>query len=285
MIIVTGATGTIGRDLVKLLSSQGVKARAVVRDPAKAAELKLPNIELVQGDLTQPATLDAAFKGGTKLFLLSAAAPNQVEMQHNAIEAAKKAGIKHVVKLSALGADLKSPISLARWHAQTEEELKKSGLAYTILQPHFFMQNLLMNAQTIKGQGAFYGAMKDGKASMIDARDISAAAAKVLTGSGHEGKTYILTGPEALSLSDAAAKLSSALGKPVKYVDVPPEGFKKSLLDAQMPDWFASDLTGMYAFFSTGAAAAVSPALREVTGSPGRNFDTFAKELAGPALR
>jgi uncharacterized protein YbjT (DUF2867 family) len=281
MILVTGATGTTGRELVKLLSSQGAKVRALVRNPGKAAELKLPNVEIVPGDLSKPATLEAAFKGAEKLLLLTNAEPAQVELQHNALEAAKRAGLKHVVKISAMGADVKSPVSLGRWHGQTEEELKKSGLPYTILQPHYFMQNLMGSAQSIKAQGAFYGAMKDGKISLIDARDIAAVAAKVLTSAGHEGKTYVLTGPEPLSMADLAGKLAAAAGKPIKYVDLPPEQLKKGLSEAGMPEWFATDMVSMQTFFATGAAAGVSPSVQELKGSPGRTFDAFAREVAG----
>lgn len=280
MILVTGATGTIGSEVVKHLAAAGQKVRALVRNPDKASGLKGPNVELVKGDLADTKTLDAAFKGAEKLFLLTNGDPKQVELQHNAIEAAKRAGVKHVVKISAMGADANSQVSLAKWHAQTEKELKESGLKWTILQPHFFMQNMMMNAESIKKDGVFYACAKDGKMAMVDTRDIAAVSAKVLTTPGHEGKTYLVTGPEGINMSEAAAKLSAAIGKPVKYVDVPADQFKKSLLGFGMPEWFASDLTSMYAWFSMGQAGTPDPIVKQLTGSPGRTFDNFARDFA-----
>src|SRR5205807_238184 len=138
-------------------------------------------VELVKGDFNDPASLDAAMKGVDRAFLLSSAGPDQVKWAHNFIEAAKKNGVKHVVKLSALGADEKSTIGLAKWHGTTENELKKSGLGWTILQPHFFMQNAMMNAGSIKAQGMVYAPMKpDAKISAVDTRDIAAVAARTL---------------------------------------------------------------------------------------------------------
>ncbi|HLL53178.1 MAG TPA: SDR family oxidoreductase [Myxococcaceae bacterium] len=281
MILVTGATGTTGSEVVKQLAAAGVQVRALVRNPQKAAGLQGSNVELVKGDLGEPGTLDAAFKGVTKLFLLTNGDPRQTELQHNAIEAAKRNGVQHVVKISALGADANSPVSLARWHAQTEQELKSSGLKWTILQPHYFMQNLMMSADTIKSQGAFYGAMKNGKVAMVDARDIAAVAVKVLTTPGHEGKTYVITGPEGLSMDEVAQKLSAVLGKPVKYVDISGEQFKQALTGAGVPEWMASDLMNMNLFFGSGAAGTPDPSAQQITGASGRTFDAFARDFSG----
>ncbi len=280
MILVTGATGTIGSEVVQQLAAAGAKVRALVRTPSKAAGLGA-NVELAQGDLGDPRSLDAALRGVEKLFLLTSGDPKQVELQRNALEAAKRNGVKYVVKISAMGADLNSPISLARWHAQTEKELKESGLKWTILQPHFFMQNLMMNAETIKSQGVFYGSTKTGKLAMVDARDIAAVAVKVLTTPGHEGKTYLITGPEGISLDEVAQKLGAALGKPVKYVDIPGDQLKQGLLGAGVPEWMASDLTNMHLWFSTGGAGTPDPVVQQITGKPARTFDTFARDFAG----
>ncbi len=279
-ILVTGATGNIGSEVVKLLSAQGEKIRALVRDPGKARKLELPGVELVKGDLSDRPSLDAAAKGVDALFLLGPAGPDQVAQQHNALEAAKAAGIKRVVKLSAVGAQKGSKIQLGDWHGQTEDELKKSGLSWTILQPHSFLQNLLMSASTIKGQGEFYGATKEGKIPLIDTRDIGAVAAAVLTTAGHEGKTYVLTGPEAVSHTQVAEKLAGAVGKPVKYVDLPPAELKKGLLGAGLPGWLAGDLVGMQQFFATGGGGKVTTAVKDLTGKAARTVDQFARDFA-----
>src|SRR5207302_7608767 len=141
--------------------------------------------------LADRASLEAAFKGGTKLFLLGPASPTQVADQHNAIEAARTAGIPHVVRSSAAGADAEAQLPLGRWHGQIDEEIKRSGLRWTILQPVSFMQNLLGSAGTIKQQGAIYGSFRDGRVAMIDARDIARVAAHALVDPGNEGKAYV----------------------------------------------------------------------------------------------
>ncbi|HYH95611.1 SDR family oxidoreductase [Hyalangium sp.] len=280
MIVVTGATGQIGSELVLQLAEKGEKVHAVIRDPKKAMHLNHPNVMFVMGDFADPKSLDAAFRGAQKLFLLTNADPKQVELQHNAIEAAKRAGIQHVVKLSALGASQDAPVSLGRWHYQTEEELKKSGLKWTILQPHFFMQNLGMMAGSVKAQGAIYAPAKDGKIAIVDTRDIAAVAAGVLTQPGHEGQTYVITGGEAISFNDIAKQIGEAIGKPVKYVDVPPEDARKSMLGMGMPEWFANDLVGLYGIFAAGHGAATTDVVQKVAKATPRTFAQFAKENA-----
>lgn len=278
MIFVTGATGQIGSEVVRQLAEKGEKVRALIRDPKKAAHLNHPNVMFVSGDLSDPKSLDAAFKGAQKLFLLTSGDPKQVELQHNALEAAKRAGIQHVVKVSALGASKDAQVNLGRWHYQTEEELKQSGMKWTILQPHFFMQNLAMMAGSIKGQGALYAPLKDGKISMVDSRDIAAVAVGVLTEPGHEGQSYVITGGEAVSFHDIAKQLGDALGKPVKYVDIPQEDARKSMQGMGMPEWFVSDLLGMYGFFATGNAAFTTDVVQKVGKMAPRTFAQFAKD-------
>ncbi|MHB8874722.1 MAG: SDR family oxidoreductase [Myxococcaceae bacterium] len=278
MILVTGGTGTVGSEVVKQLASAGIRFRLLARNPDKA--IRSPGIEVVKGDLSDAAALASALAGVDKLFLLSSSMPGSVELVKGVIDAAKKAGVKHVVRLSAAGADAASPIQLARWHAQTEKDLKASGMAWTVLQPGYFMQNFLGSAAGIKKDGAFYGCMGQGKASLVDARDIAAVAVACLTGEGHAGKTYAITGGEALSQDDAAMKLSAAVGKQVKYVDLPPEQFKQGLLSAGLPDWLAADYVTMHRFFSTGAAAGSAPTVRALTGKTPRGFDAFARDYA-----
>lgn len=275
MIVVTGATGNIGKALVEQLAASGAKYRVVARDPAKASK---SGGEVVKGDLSDPKSLEAAFKGADELFLLAAAGPDMSKMEKNAIDAAKKAGVKHVVLLSTAGADEKSPVKLAQWHAASEKALKDSGLKWTILQPNYFMQNLFSSAPTIKGDGAFYAPLNDGKVAMVDARDIAAVAAKALTTGGHEGKTYYVSGPAALPFADLAAIFTKKLGKTVKYVNVPPADFKKSLLSAGIPEWFASDFVALYGAFAQNYGAQVSTTVKDVTGKPARDVESFIGE-------
>jgi uncharacterized protein YbjT (DUF2867 family) len=158
--------------------------------------------------------------------------------------------------------------------------LAASGLPYTILQPNSFHQNLLWSAATIKDQGAFYLPVGEARQSLVDVRDIAAVAVAVLTGSGHEGQTYEITGPESLSYHDVAAKLSAALGKPVNYVPVPPEAALDSMLKSGMPEWNARAVTDLYGAFATGAYARTTDTAGRLTGKPPIPFEQFARDFA-----
>ena len=222
-ILVTGATGNVGSLIIPILTNLGADVRALTRDESKAQGLKDSGVEVVVGDLEQPDTLGAAFRGVDKVLLITPPNPNQVIQAANGIQAAKRAASPFIVRLSA-GAVQGMPGALPRvsaQHAEIDEMLKASGLSYNILRPHFFMQNTMMAAQTVASEGAVYMPIKDGNIGMIDARDIVDVAVKVLTGNGHEGKTYTLTGPASISFHEVAAALSKAVGKQVTYVDVP----------------------------------------------------------------
>ncbi len=280
MILIIGGTGTVGSEVVKQLAATGQKFRVLARDPKKVPAL--PNIEVAKGDLTDLASVETALKGVEKLFLLTNSTPDSTALQNKVVDAAKKADVKHVVRLSVLGADKSSPVQLAQWHAAADEHLKKSGLKWTILQPGGFVQNILGSAKTVK-EGAIYGTAGEGKTPMIDARDIAAVAVKALTTPGHDGKTYPLTGKEPLSYADIAAKISKAIGKPVKYVDLPPEQFKGALVGAGLPEWLAKDYLSMHAYQKSGGAAAIDPSLGALIGNV-RTFDDFLSAY-GAAFR
>ncbi|HZE89355.1 MAG TPA: SDR family oxidoreductase [Verrucomicrobiae bacterium] len=281
MILVTGATGNTGMEVVRQVTARGGRVRALVRSPEKAVTVTGGGgIETAAGDLAHPETLARALAGIEKVFLLSTGDPRQVELQGNLVVAAKKSGVKHIVKMSALGAALNSPSALARWHAQTENQIEKSGMAFTHLRPHFFMQNVLMFAPTIAKDGSMYAPMRDGRIGLVDTRDIAAVAAVALTGPGHEGKAYDITGPEALSFADLAAKVGAATGRSVKYVDVPPAAAKQAMLGMGMKEWMADNMIAIYGGFAEGHAAAVTDIVPRVTGRPGRTFDQFVKEYA-----
>lgn len=249
MILITGATGTNGIEIVKFLSRSGVACRALVRDPQKAATFSdLSGVEIVQGDLARPESLAPTLEGVDKALLCSSISPGLVELQGNFIRAAKAAGVRYVVKFSGMDADIRSEWRFLRWHAEAERALEDSGLAFAHLQPNQFMQVYLRFQPTVASQGKFYAASKDSLVSPVDVRDIAAVAVAVLTGSGHEGKKYVITGPEALTYSDVADKLSSAIGKKVTYVDTPLEAAKKAILDSGAPEWFAEGQMEQFRF-------------------------------------
>ena len=229
MILVTGATGHVGSELVRLLAEQGAPARALVHSPDKAAPIQRLGLQTALGDFEQPDTLDAAMAGCDHLFLLSPPSPRQPQQEQHVIDAAKRAGVSRVVKKTVLGADPDAPVVFGRWHGQIEQHLAQSGLAHTLLQPNSFMQNFLLSAQPVADQGALYGMTGAGRTSYIDTRDIAAVAAQVLTSPGHQGQRYTLTGPEALSAAEVAERLSTATGRQVRYVNMAPDAFGQAL--------------------------------------------------------
>lgn len=280
MILITSAPGNNANAVIRELTGAGVRVRALVRNPNSVAEIKGPLVEVAVGDFLDPASLDAAVRDVEKAFLIPPSDPRAVEMHVNFIRAAKRAGTRHIVKLSVAGADVNSPVRVARRHAEGEKELEASGIPFTHLRPNAFMQNFLGLAPTIVSQGALYQPAADGKVSHVDVRDIAAVAAKALTENGHEGKAYVLTGPEALSYAEAASKLSTAIGKPVKYVNVTPEDFKKSLLGWGIPEWMADGLNELYAAIRAGYCGFVTNTVEEVAKRKPISFDNFAHDFA-----
>lgn len=280
MILLTGATGTIGSELVKLLAPERDRLRVMSRDPERAAAITEMGIEVVLGDLDDPASLGAAFSGIDKLFLLTSPAPQQVQQHSNAIEAAQRAGVGYIVRVSVIGAGIDAPFQLGRWHGETDRALADSGVAYTILQPHSFMQNLLASAPLIATTGELYANGGNGKFAAVDARDVAAVASNLLLHPGREGKTYTVTGPEPISYRDMATDLSKVLGRPVRYVDLPAEQMQAGMVAAGLPEWLAQDLVALNEMFGAGRAAHVSTAVPDITGRAARPFTQFARDYA-----
>ena len=280
-ILVTGATGTVGSFLVKKLGAAGVRARALVRSREKAEAIEALGLEAAVGDLDQPETLAPALAGVERVFLLSAPEERQAALQNNLVRAARDAGVRHVVKLSAIGVGGElDQIEIGRVHRETEEEIERAGLAHTHLRPNGFMQNSFMFAQTIKSQGAFCAPFGDAQVSYVDARDVASVAFHALTEDGHEGKAYEITGPQALSYHDIARELSIVLGREVKYVEVPIEAARAAMASAGMNEWTADALVELFNFYKDGGAGQVRDTVREVTGRDPITFAQFAKDHA-----
>jgi uncharacterized protein YbjT (DUF2867 family) len=264
MILVFGATGTIGDELISILSGDGVSAIAVTRGPAP--ELSPPGIRWVQADLSVPASIENLFSGVRSMFLLTGNHADMARLQTTAIEAAAGAGVGHVVKLSALGASDHSKLPIGRAHHEAEAALMASGMRWTILRPHVFMQNLLAQAPGIVGEGRIVGASGHGKIPFIDTRDIAACAAVALTRAGHDEETYILTGPEALSYYDIARILTEVIGRPIEYHDRFDEGRDRNTLAAHQR--------------AGGKTAIVHDTVRRILGRDPRSFGEFARDHA-----
>jgi uncharacterized protein YbjT (DUF2867 family) len=276
-VLVTGATGTIGSGLIPELQAADVSVRALVRDAAKATALRAQGVQTVLGDLDRPETLDAAVAGVDKVLLVTWNGPTAPRQARNIIQATQRAGRPHIVRIAAHGPQ---GSRIVRDHLVIEDELKASGLPWTILRPTFFMQNLMMAAQSVASEGMIYLPFKTGRVGMVDVRDIVDVAARVLTTDGHEGHTYILTGPQAVSLSEVAGAFSAALGTPVTYVDIPPEAAKQFMLGMGMPEWIADGYRELFDGFANNFASRVSPDVSRVTGNPGRGIAQFARDFA-----
>jgi uncharacterized protein YbjT (DUF2867 family) len=281
-ILVTGATGNIGKELCKALSDKGVHFKAMVRSFGNAQEIAhLPGAELVEGDFNNPDSLKSALTGIERAFLLTNSSELAEAQQIRFVDVAQQAGVRHIVKLSQWAANAESPVRFLRYHAAVEEYIRISGLQFTFLRPNLFMQGLLGFKDTIRYQGKFFGAVGNAEISMVDVRDIAAVAAEALRDSRHENKIYSLTGPEALSHYEIAKKLSAATGNKIAFNDVTPEVLEAMLSEIGFPKWQAEGLVEDYAHYAKGEAATVTSDIQHVTGIAPRNFDEFARDYAG----
>lgn len=281
MILVTGATGTNGKELVKLLASRNVPLSAMVRSTDKPKEIaKLPGVEAVAEDFDDPDFTARALQGVERAFLLTNSTERAEAQQCNFVGAAARAGVRRIVKLSQHGASEASPVRFLRYHAAVERAIEQSGMAYTFLRPNLYMQGLLAFAKPIREQGVFFAAAGDPKVSVVDARDNVAVAAAALTGSGHEGRIYALTGPAALTHAEMAAGLTDTLRRPASFIDISPEAMREALLGMHVPAWQADGLIEDYAHYRRGKAAAVIPGVQDATGEPPRDFAAFARDYA-----
>jgi uncharacterized protein YbjT (DUF2867 family) len=277
-ILVTGATGRVGGETVRLLRERGLPVRALVRDVERAAGLAALGAQLVQGDQSRPETLGPALAGVEAVLVSSSNDTGQLERERNVVEAAVAAGTRRIVKVSAICAAADAPASILRTHAAVEAVAAASGLEWTSLRPITFMQNFLLYAQMIRATGTFYGAMDDAAVALVDTRDVAAVAACCLADDGHAGRVYEVTGGEALSYPEAAARLGEALGKRVSYVDLPADVARQGMVDAGVPGWLADDLTALGELFKGPVGSTVTSTVRDVTGADPIAFDAFARD-------
>jgi uncharacterized protein YbjT (DUF2867 family) len=281
MITITGSTGTIGSELVRLLSGAGVDVRAVHRDVRKT--WTVPHVTWVHADLDDARRLPVALDGTRQLFLLTSNAPDFARVQIGVVRAAERVGVEHVVKLSALGASDHSKSAIAREHWAVEQALQSSRLQWTILRPHAFMQNWLGDvAESVRAEGVIYAPIGEGRVPFIDARDIAAVAAEVLLhADAHAGKKYFLTGGEAVGYGDLAAALSEATGRPVTYR---PISMEEARSRAAVRGVAAETIDAMLAIAAYqkdgGPTAIVSPRVQEILGRAPRTVGDFARDYA-----
>jgi uncharacterized protein YbjT (DUF2867 family) len=278
MILITGASGTVGRAVLEEMRKSGKAFRAMYRGEQDAR--KAPGgLTVVMADFADKGSLGRALEGVETLFLVCSPIPQLVELETNVIDASREKGVKHIVLHSALGAGDYAK-SFPSWHRVVEDKLKASGLAYTILRPNGFMQNIVIfNAPSIRAQGAFYAAMGTAKTSLIDVRDVGAAAANVLNQPrAHEQKIHELNGPEAVSNDEIAARISRIAGRTVKYVDIPEAAQRKAMLEAGMPEWQVNALLELQEYYISGKCAGPADTLANLLGRAPRRLDPFLQE-------
>jgi len=273
MILVLGSTGTIGRHLATALSKQGVAFRCAVRNPEKAKSALPKDADIVVADLEQPETIEAAAAGCDKMFLLSGHSPQLADLQIGAIDAAMRAGVSHIVKLSGLMYD--PDLMVPAQHRQVEDYLKTTGIDWTILLPSFFMQNLLNIAGMVRAESRMLLPFDpDIPISMIDAFDIARAAAVILTEPGHAGKTYTLAG-ETETMKHFSTLLYSSLDRSVAYVQISPEQLRQSMERRQTPDWLIEHQLGAEQYLNAGGLDLKSDDFENLVGEPPRSLAKF----------
>ena len=281
-VLVTGATGNTGRAIVDELTRRGAPVRAMVR--AGADRAKLPaGIPVAVADFDDPASIAAALDGAERAYLVTPSSERAEDQQRRFADLAATAGVRHLVVLSQLAADEHSPVRFLRYHAAVEQHVRDLGIPFTFLRPNLFFQGLLAFAGPIAAEGRFYAPIGDATVSAVDVRDIAAVAAVTLTEPGHEGAIYALTGPAAVTHAQIATALTDALGREVTFTDVPPDAFADSLRGI-LPPWQVDGLLEDYAHYRRGEAAAVSPAVTEITGRPPTDVWQFARDYA-PAFK
>jgi uncharacterized protein YbjT (DUF2867 family) len=281
-ILLTGATGTVSSGAIRELQGKGHKLIGLVRDAAKAKALADQGVELRVGDLDKLRTVENAFEGVDVAWLLSRPGLLAPAQQSNALWGARQGGVKHVVRMSAIGAAHDAPTINSRLHALSDTEVALSGIPYTIVKPHLFMQNFMMSASTIAEQGTLYGALGDATQPMIDARDISSVVAAILANPGpHAGKTYTLTGPASVGLGDLANAIGEAIGKPVKYVPIPVGAMVEQISKFGLDDYNQTAIRDYFTAYSRGWANTVTTSVADITGKPARSIHEFARDFAG----
>lgn len=279
MILVTGATGTVGSEAVRLLSARHQLARALVRDPARVAHRDelADEIEVVTGDLDRRETLDAALEGVDTVILVSPAVPAQ---EIAVIDSAVRRGVTHIVKITSK-ASADSPVDRRRGQARIEAHLQTTGLTYTLLRSNAYLQNLLALAPMIRQTRGFTMSAGEGQVGMIDARDVAGAATAVATAPGaHAGRTYWLTGPNLVTYTDIAEELSATLGHEVEYRRLRPDEHRAAMIRAGVPEAVATSNAQAFGLIAEGDAAWLTGDLASLTDTAPRSLHTFITEHA-----
>jgi uncharacterized protein YbjT (DUF2867 family) len=276
-VLVTGATGNVGSRVVQELRERDARVRAFVRDPGKAAAILGDDVEPAAGDFGEPRSIRAALDGVDGVFLACSNQPRQVEYETRVINTAEEMGVRRIVKLSALGAEVGSPVAFWDWHARVEDHLHESGVPSVILRPTFSMANLLASAEAVRYTGKLFAPAGEAGISMVHPRDVGAVAAVALTTEDHEGETYTLTGPEAITFEGVARDLSETVGRKIEYLNVPDEAAFESMTGQGLPEFVAAQIVAVFGILRRGAQERTTETVRTLTGHEPRAFAEFAR--------
>lgn len=281
-VLITGATGTVSTALMDALEGTGVNLRALVREGSAADGPRARGAQVVTGDLDDARSLEPAFEGVHDVWLLTPNGPRAPENNMNAVWAARRAGVERIVRLSAVGAAHDAPNRSGRLHALSDRETEHSGMRWTILRPHWFMQNLLNEAGDIRATGTFSLNMASARIGMIDVRDLAECAARVLLDDPgrHHGETYTLTGPRSLTFGEVAERSGLVLGRPVTYLPVGDDARRATLLGHGVPGWIVDMLEEYARAYASGWGDLTTGTVAGLLGRPPRDIADFVRDHA-----
>ena len=285
-VLVTGATGNIGRDLVlKLCKHPELEVVAFVRDAEKARDLEAAGAELAVGTYEDKEAVSAAQKGVDTMVLITPANPESEAQVKALLAPAKSRKVRKVVRVSALKADPEGPTDNTRQHGKADALVQKSGLTYTILRPQFFMQNVMMALGTIRDDDVMYWGMGKAKLGMIDVRDIVDVLEKVIVDDSHTDEILDLTGPASISWDDVAKEISEGIDRPVTHMPIPIEAVHTSILRVGMGDWFADVMRDYSKAYGEGWGDYTTDHVTKVTGKPARSVREFVRDVFAPTFK
>lgn len=286
-ILVTGATGNIASFVIPQLLDAGATVHAYVRDAEKAASLAQMGAILFEGDFSDQEAINKAAAGVNAVLAITPAGPEAIAQGEVVLNAALASGSPYYVRLSAIGAAKDAPTANGRLHYETDQAVINSGLTYTILRPHYFMQNLFANVETITAEGKMYLGMGDGSLGLIDVRDIADTFVALLLAednSARANKIFTPTGPESISFNEMAKTISNELGKTVDYVPIPIEAVGEAIIAAGWGEWGADVMMDYSKAYADGWGDFTTDDVENITGKEARSFRQFFTEVLAPAI-
>jgi uncharacterized protein YbjT (DUF2867 family) len=283
-VLVTGGTGTVGRQAMhSLLKANDVAVRALVRDVAKAAWIAEAGGDIISGSFEDDSAISRALADVDTLALITPAGPRAFEQAGKVVALAKQAGVRKVVRLSAIKADEDGPTDNTRQHAMTERDIRESGMTYVFLRPNYYMQNFLGSLRAVLQEGKLYAGMGEAKIAVIDARDVGDAVAAAVRSNAFDGEALELSGPRSITHHTIAEAIGAALGRHVEYVAVPSEAVGEFVRKLGRDDWAAQVVADYARAYSRGFGDLVTNAVRSLTAHEPRDISTFAREILAPA--